>query len=363
MVQRLLILLISLAPILFLSCKTTNTNQAWTGNFFEADNPNIQYTGRIDFSNPKLPRFWSPGVYITARFKGPVCSFIINDEVLWGSSHNYLEVVVDDQKPVRLQLKGTTDTVQVAAALSKRGEHTVLICKNTESGIGYLEFVGFQCKELIPPPAKPLHKIEFIGNSITCGAGMDLTVVPCNAGQWYDQHNAWMSYGPVTARALNAQWQLSAVSGIGLMHSCCNMTITMPQVFDKLNMRTDSIAWNFTQYTPDVVTVCMGQNDGIRDSIAFVQAYITFLGQVRGYYPLAQIICLTSPMGDTKLTAVLKNYIDGTVSFMNRRGDKKVSRYFFSRQFHNGCGGHPDLAEHQVIAGELSAYIKNVMNW
>ena len=343
-------------------CAGTGKNTGQATDFFTADHPNIQYTGRIDFSNTKRPRFWSPGVYISARFKGPSCSFIIHDEILWGNSHNYIEVIVDDKEPVRLQLKSKTDTVLAAAGLSK-GEHTIVICKNTESGIGYLEFGGFLCKELVAPAPKPSRKIEFIGNSITCGTGSDLSVKPCGTGQWYDQHNAYMSYGPVTARALNAQWHLSAVSGIGMIHSCCNMTVTMSQVFDKINMRTDSIPWNFLQYTPDVVTICLGQNDGIQDSATFTHAYLRFIRQVRERYPKAQIICLTSPMGNAGLTAVLKNYLDGIVNYATTHGDKKVSRYFFSRQYHAGCDSHPDLKEHQQIAAGLTGYIRKLMSW
>lgn len=78
-----------------------------------------------------------------------------------------------------------------------------------------------------------------------------------------------MSYGPVTARMLDAQWMLSSVSGIGLMHSCCDMDIVMPDVYDKLNMRENKYRWNFAHYQPDVVTVALGQNDGIQDSAAF----------------------------------------------------------------------------------------------
>ncbi len=45
------------------------------------------------------------------------------------------------------------------------------------------------------------------------------------------------------------------------------------------------------------------------------------------------------------------------------QGDKKVTKYFFSRQFHNGCGGHPDMAEHELIANELTAYVKQLKGW
>jgi Carbohydrate esterase 2 N-terminal/GDSL-like Lipase/Acylhydrolase family len=330
-------------------------------NFFAADNPAIQYTGRIDFSNPKLPRFWQPGVYITAVFSGTHCEVIVNDEVLWGKNHNYIEIVVDGVER-RLQTKSARDTIVAAAGLTP-GKHTLLICKNTEANIGYLELVGLRCQKLFTPPAKPSRKIEFIGNSITCAAGSDLTGIPCGKGEWHDQHNAYLGYAAITARAVKAQYHLSAVSGIGLMHSCCNMNIIMPPVFDKISMRNDTIHWDFKKYQPDIVTVCLGQNDGIQDSAAFCNNYIAFITQLRKVYPAANIICLSSPMADAALKIFMVNTITAVVAELNRRGDRKLSAYFFSKQYHKGCDSHPDLAEHREIANELTAYIKKKMKW
>lgn len=330
-------------------------------NYYLADNPLIQYTGRIDFSNPKLPRFWNPGVYITIGFKGTYCNITLNDEELNGQ-HNYIEMAIDNQPPVRVQLKGKNTTIKAAFGLDN-GRHILTICKNTEASIGYLEFAGVTCSELYKLHAKPARKIEFIGNSITCGAGSDVSEKACGTGAWYDQHNAYMSYGPVTARMLNAQWHLSAVSGIGLIHSCCDMNIVMPPVFDKVNMRTDSIPWDFSKYIPDVVTITLGQNDGIQDSITFCKAYVAFIQTIRSKYPAAHIFCLTSPMADEKLVAVLKNYLTGIVNYVNAGGDANVHKYFYSKQYHSGCGGHPNLQEHTQIATELADYIKTTLQW
>ena len=348
--------------ILLLSISMVDAVLAGAVKLFEADNPYYQYVGRIDFTNKKAPRFWSPGVYIKAKFKGTFCQVILNDQELWGKNHNYIEIQIDDQEPSRMQTTAQSDTITIAEGLST-GEHTVVICKNTESNIGWLEFIGLKCEELLPLPAMPERKIEFIGNSITCGAGADQSVIPCGKGVWQDQHNAYLSYGPIVARSLNTQWVLSAVSGIGLIHSCCGLPITMPKVFDKIDMRGDSLAWNFAIYQPDVVTICLGQNDGIQDSTIFCNAYISFIGQLRSHYPTAQFILLSSPMGDAKLTAALKNYLTGIKHVMRSNGDKKVDCYFYSKQFHNGCDSHPDLTEHQVIAAELSAFIKKKMQW
>jgi len=46
-----------------------------------------------------------------------------------------------------------------------------------------------------------------------------------------------------------------------------------------------------------------------------------------------------------------------------KSGDKQVSKFFFSRSYNSGCDSHPNLAEHQLIANELTAYLKNLMQW
>lgn len=329
---------------------------------YTADNALYQYTGRIDFTHPQTPRYWMPGIYVQAKFTGTRCTVLVNDEMAYGKSHNYIEIAVDDKPPIRLKLAGRQNEIDTVKGLTN-GDHTITIAKNTESGVGYIEFVGLKCRSLKRLPAKPARAIECIGNSITCGTGSDLLAIPCGKGVWEDQHNAYMSYGAVTARNLQAQYCLSAVSGIGLMHSCCRLQITMPQVFDKVNMRADSIAWNFKNYTPDVVTICLGQNDGIQDSTAFCSRYITFIQQVRTQYSAADIVCLTSPMADERLATAMKKFLTAIVAACNSQGDKKVSSFFFSKQFHHGCDGHPDLAEHQQIAAELTAYLKQLKGW
>lgn len=330
-------------------------------NTFAAADSNIHYFGRTIATDKGNIRCWAPGAYMQAKFAGNTCKLMISDEVKYGQNHNYIEVVFDNKPAQRIKLKKEDDTLSFNLSTAK--EHTVTVYKSTESGIGFIDFCGMQCQSLLPVNNIPSRKIEFIGNSVTSGAGSDITAFPCGEGAWYDQYNAYKSYGSITARALNAQFHVSAVSGIGLMHSCCNMGITMPQVFNKVDMREDSITWDFTKYQPDVITICLGQNDDIQDSLAFCTAYITFLNQLRTYYHSSEIICLNSPMADAALTNVLKNYITFCVNYLNKAGDNKVHTFYFSKQFHNGCDGLPDLKEHELIAAELTAYIKQLLKW
>jgi hypothetical protein len=330
-------------------------------NFYNAQNPLIQYAGRIDFSNPLAPRFWSPGVYLRARFKGTRCEVQLNDEAQAAEMHNWITIVIDNKAPKRIKLAAVKNRIKVADSLADR-VHTVLICKATESAVGYLDFAGIWCKALLPLTEKPLHKIEFIGNSITCGLGNDMTI-PCGQGQWFDQHNAYMAYGPVTARALNADWQLTSVSGIGLVRSCCGQPMIMPVVFDKVNLRDNLIPWTFKNYQPDVVTVCLGQNDGIIDSALFCSAYVTFIKRLRGYYPNATLVCLTSPMAYGALDDQQKRYISGVLGAMHATGENNLYSYHFAKTYIGGCSNHPSLTEHQLIADELTAYLRKLKKW
>jgi hypothetical protein len=327
----------------------------------EANHPEIRYTGRIDFSNPRAPRFWQSGVYIKFTFKGSFCSVLIADQLGSPDNHNYITVVIDDGEPERIKLSDKNNTISIGQNLND-GEHTVVVSKATEAGVGFLEFKGILTKEILPSKPKTEKKLEFIGDSITCGMGADISDTPCGKGKWHDQHNAYLSYGAIVARDLNAQYHLSSVSGIGMMKSCCNMTITMPQVFDNTNMRDDQETWDF-KYQPDIVTICLGQNDGKQDSVAFATTYINFIKDIRSKYPQASVVCLTSPMASKSLNQTLQNYITGIVTSVNSTGDKKVSKFFFSRSYNSGCGGHPDVSEHKMIAAELTAYLKKNFEW
>jgi hypothetical protein len=274
-----------------------------------------------------------------------------------GTNHNYIHVIVNDSIRKRIQTTGNSNRILIVEGLPY-GLHNVVICKDTEGSIGYLELEAIICQELIKSNTLPKLKFEFIGNSITCGTGSDLSVVNCGEGEWYQQHNAWDSYGAITARKLNAQWHLSSVSGIGMIHSCCDMDITLPDVFDNIDLSSnESGKWNFNQYIPNIVTICLGQNDGVQDSAKFCKAYINFIQTIRTAYPQAHIICLTSPMADENLTPVLKNYLTGVVDFFNNDGISNVHKYFFSKSYISGCDSHPSKNEHYLIAQELIEYV------
>lgn len=345
---------------IILACFAFTAYAADTETFYKASNSNFVYMGRGDFSDAAHPRFWASGAQIIFAFTGDSCIINLTDENLWGKDLNYIQLIVDG-KYSRFKLKEKVNKLSIPNL--SEGKHTIVICKTTESNIGYLQFDGVSCPKLLAHPALPKRKIECFGNSITCGTGSDQSEIPCGKGDWQDQHNAYLSYGAQTARNLNAQYHLTSVSGIGLIHSCCNMDVVMPQVYDKISLRENKLLWDFRRYQPDVVTICLGQNDGIQEQQTFCNAYLNFISSLRKVYPKARIVLLTSPMADEKLTLVLKSYLTIVANQANANGDKKVSTFFFNRSYNSGCDNHPSLAEHQLIANELTSYLKGLMHW
>ena len=104
--------------------------------------------------------------------------------------------------------------------------------------------------------------IEFIGNSITCGAAADASEVPCGTGVYHDQHNAYYAYGPRVARSLQTEFMLSSVSGYGIYRTWNTDGPSVPEVYEKTDFQKQgSRLWNFSSYTPRVVSIALGTND------------------------------------------------------------------------------------------------------
>ena len=57
----------------------SSTNMIHAANIIPADNPNIQYFGRWDFTHPLAPSHSWPGVYVYAEFEGTSIGIRLND--------------------------------------------------------------------------------------------------------------------------------------------------------------------------------------------------------------------------------------------------------------------------------------------
>lgn len=241
--------------------------------------------GRTIINNSQQLELISSAAHVGFSFEGTECR-VYAVSVSW-QDHNYLQYELDGvyQKRVRISSK-QTDTIVITAP--KAGTHTVWIYKATEAHTGAVIIQSIAANKIkaLQRPAAPL--IEFIGNSITCGAAADPSEVPCGTGEYHDQHNAYMAYAPRVARALGVNFMVSSVSGIGIYRNWNSDGPVMPQVYEKVDFQEQNPQqWNFSTYTPQVVSIALGTNDLSKgdgkkqrlpfDSARYVQQYVQFV--------------------------------------------------------------------------------------
>ncbi|HEX9934258.1 MAG TPA: SGNH/GDSL hydrolase family protein [bacterium] len=339
----------------------------------EPDSPSFQYRGRIDFTDRRKPRMIGAGAFVRFRFKGNACSVLLVDQNANGN-RSYVSFELDGRYIGRIQLVPGRTRYVMAEGLDN-APHTVLLCKATEAMIGWIDFLGVECGELLSIQTSPERVIECIGNSITCGTGLDASNIPCDSGAWYDQHNAYLGYGPLLARALNADWVLSSVSGMGMIRNWNSPGPVMSDVYDKLYLNAGpGPLWDGGKTVPDLVTICLGTNDfsdgdgtvkrAPVDSAEFVERTIRFIRHIRNLYPDAQLVCLNSPTVSGEKGAKLTSYLSTAVrSAKDKWKDKKINLFVFSRSYSAGCAGHPNRKQHEQMAGELEPFVKKVINW
>lgn len=354
---------------------------------YDGQDPFIRHVGRIDLSREGQLRYNAPGVYVVARFLGDGVTLNLDDSVRWGSEPSYYDIVIDGEFVYKLEPEGPDQVWYPVPVELEPGEHTVEVHRRTEAAIGGTHFRGFRIDgELLEPPPAPDRKIEFVGDSITVGSGVEAknNSAACSEGGWgQPYHNARLSYGAVAARALGADYHITGVSGIGLVRNYNSSNDrTMPIAYPEIDLAKSSDEWDPSLFRPDVIVTALGTNDfspgdtldtdDVRPQLEpeeHAAAYIEFIDRLRELQPQAEIVALSSVMlGDgwpdssydsatdlnTSLDLLEEHYADT---------DDKVHTLRVPRQAGSGCGTHPN-AEQQAATGELVAeYLAELMDW
>jgi hypothetical protein len=336
--------------------------------FIPFNSPNISYEGRISFKDKAATLYWS-GSNINLNFKGSEISAILKD----ADTANYYNVIVDDKVVSKIQLDTLKRTYLLATGLSN-GNHKIQLFKRTEWDKGTTSFYGFETNEdtKLQPKSNPKkRKIEFYGNSITCGYAIeDYSPNDSEAGHF---ENNYLTYAALTARHYEAQYSCIARSGIGITVSW--HPEIMPEMYDLTNPRDEKSKWDFNKYTPNIVVINLLQNDSwlvnMTDNDQFkirfgtkaptedfiIDAYEKFVKSIRLKYPKAHIICVLGNMDITKEGSPWPSYVTKAVSKIN---DKKIYTHFF--KFKNSMG-HPKVEEQKQMATSLIAFIDQTIKW
>ena len=339
----------------------------------------IQYAGRISFANPERPAWNFPGIQIVASFEGTSLRMIAKPR------SGYFMAQIDQAEPFKVAFRGERDSVATLATALPDGVHTVKLMYAIEGYEFFPEFWGFvldKGKKLVETPALPSRKIEFIGNSITCGYGNE--GLKKEEGFDYATENHYYSYASITARNLEAQHWVVARSGIGAYRnygeaktgspgSCMPMQYEYTGYAWKPELRQEATflreKWDFSRYQPDVICINLGTNDTSTNNYdldLLKQGYQKLLKQVRDHNPKAKIVFLTGSMLYNKELQEVKQLLDEVTAEAKKSGDKEIYRFDISpisgEEFY-GNDYHPNIYEDEKMAAELTAYLRSLMNW
>lgn len=345
-----------------------------------ANHPSLFYYGRIDCSNPLAPAFAYPGVTVRARFRGDAVDMKLADFGKGGAQGtNFYDVIVDGGVPLMIEVSPRTEVYPLARGLPP-GVHTIEIIKRNESGGGSGKgvFRGLRIHgdAALFQTRNRAHRIEFIGDSITCGYGDEVsTDMPDKAPYTTRGSNARLAFGSVAALALDAEYMAVAYSGRGMYRNYAGQPgLPLPGLYLRTFPDDDqAAAWLPARAIPEIVVINLGTNDfspGGVDRTKFRAAYIEFLKQLRGSYPKALFVLTAGPMlsdfypaGEMAWTSIRAD-IKTVVEDRKLLGDTNLQTLFFDPQ--GGPWGqdyHPTAATHQEMADKLVPFVKGVSGW
>ncbi len=357
--------ILAAAIMLLASAATASVTLPPDGKWIKPNDKSIVYVGRVSFRNPDAPMFNYPGTEIRAGFTGTSLKMICKPNT------GYFMVSIDGHKAFKACYNSAKDSIVTLATALKPGKHTVRAMYVIEGLDRKGDFRGFVVDEgcSLFTPELPKHRIEFIGNSITCGFGNESLK---NSDPFeFETENHYYTYATIVSDKLNALHTAIARSGIGAYRNAGgpgegspdNMQIQYPYTI----FNDHSERWDFSRFTPEVVCINLGTNDlsspGYKIEL-YEQAYRNFLATVRGKYPKASIVLLTGSMLQGEVNELQKQVLNRIADDFHQAGDKAIYRLDFSPQTGDlgyGACWHPSYAQHQKMADELLPLLKKLL--
>lgn len=285
------------------------------------------------------------------------------------------ERVVDD-------MVDKLEKVYTVAESENVEEYTVRVVKLSEAAYSTVGITGIEVTSIgdIQPTKASDKYIEFIGDSITCGYGVDDE----DASHHFSTttEDATKTYAYKTAEKLGADYSLVSFSGYGIISGYSGdgnkvPEQTLPQYYDKLGNTggtylaacvAQEMGWDFTKRQPDIVVINLGTNDNSYTKNQsdrkeeYTVAYVEFLKQVREKNPDAMILCTLGIMGAELYPCVE----DAVELYTKETGDAKVDTMKFDTQsMLDGIAAdwHPTEKTHEKAAEKLAVKIKESMGW
>jgi len=288
-------------------------------------------------------RFGWPGGYFEGRFKG-----------------TNVKVNVETNEPVRVLIDGelrTTLTGPGASTFITKGlpdsEHLVRLEKVTESQSGGPRFLGFFTNGNALPAKPRARQIEFIGDSHTVGYGNTSPTRECDSAKVRATTDTQLAFGPLAAKALDADYRVIAYSGYGVIRNYAGRMPgdNLPRIYARtvpgetpLSVTAEDPKWR-----PKVIVINLGTNDfstPLKPGEPWASDaefhedyrihYIAFIRWLRREQPQAKFVLMAADNFAADVSAVAGNI---GATFL------RVPALELT-----GCNWHPSLKDHRDVA-------------
>lgn len=346
---------------------------------FFADNKHVRTVGRSIFCNNIRYLSWCCSavefIFSGTELTAEIWTDWVMDEPWKEIFQPQAAVFINDEKLPRKRFAVNEGTNSYTIYKSEKCETVrIRIVKLSESAFSKIGICRIMADADITPSAPLPRRMEFIGDSITCGFGIEGK--SAEEGFRTATENSWINYASKTARSFGADYHLISWSSIGVYSSDTktddiNDSWIMPMLYDHTDITLENVIgaeghaeWDFTEFVPDVIVVNLGTNDksytkGIAERIAgFKAAYIRFVSHIREKNPDAFIVCTLGMMG-----AELYPAIEEAVKEIN---DGKIISVELDNQLEEdgiGSESHPNYITHNKAALKLAEKISAITGW
>ncbi|KAL2870614.1 SGNH/GDSL hydrolase family protein [Aspergillus lucknowensis] len=336
----------------------------------------VRYLGRV---NPETKELTWPGTGVAFNFTGTSASIAIAEV----SGTNSVDLIIDGGEPTVISnVAGTS--ISTPAGLSQ-GTHTVELRKRSEASFGTITIGDVTTDGSLGVNAAPARKIEFIGDSITVGYGLDGTN-PCTNTAALE--NNPKTYAALAANALGADYSVVAWSGKGLVRNIATGTNDtsplMPELYTRYGANDADNSYTFpADWTPDAVVINLGTNDfgylaydetgqsyearPPLDPSTYTAGTVDFVQSIQEHYPDAEFFLLTSPMlSDSFPTTEDAQHTTQSDALKAAISQLEGSAHFVDWPTQGsdvGCDYHPNAATHAAEGEVLASAVSEVLGW
>ena len=347
---------------------------------FKPESKYVKYLGRSVYQEDEL-WFGLTCSGISFDFTGKHVEMnLMGDNAAFGEQNGARIKVYADDKVVYDQCLSESPIENISFDFDESGEHTVKLLKASECANSTVQLENILIDgDSIKPSALGSHTIEFVGDSITCGYGVD--------GKNEQEHfvtsteDGTKTYAFKTAEHFNADYSMVSYSGCGAVSGYTgngkkNTDNLMKDFYEntghsysnKGGKRLDDIPWSF-KTSPELIVINIGTNDssytkGKADRIdEFKAAYTDLLKQIRAKNPDSELLCVLGLMGND-LAPAINEVID---AYKSETGDNKINFCELDKidSSNDGYGSdyHPKEASHERAAGTLIKKIEELYGW